>query len=38
MDQPPRGLAMQQPVPRISHADPPLSNNLAGGGMGNQMM
>lgn len=24
MDAPPRGLAMQQPVPRISHADPPL--------------
>jgi hypothetical protein len=24
MDQPPRGLGMQQPAPRISHADPPL--------------
>ena len=38
MDAPPRGLAMQQPVPRVSHADPPLQNNLVGGGMGNPMM
>ena len=39
MEAPPRGLAMQQPVPRVSHADPPLQNNLVGGGgMGNPMM
>jgi len=37
MAPPSRGLG-GMPQPRISHADPPLQNNLGGGGMANPMM
>lgn len=43
MDPPPGGLGgMKQPNSRTSHTNPPLANNLVGGGrgapMGNPMM